>query len=464
MDLVCPIRNGHSTDDFVTAEFHGRKEGFSLAVIDTISSYYLSTYGNKQLSRYDTHKKSELRSIYNHMVKVNKESPLYKIQGMENGEASKFAIDIKEASLSLSKTALSLSDMDDISAGAFKKKVASSSNKELIKATYVGEESPERATSDGFTIEVFQMAGPQINIGHYLPENEKSIPTGQYSFDLSNSTTVYEFQFGVTESDTNIDVQEKLTRLINTANVGLNAFIDSDPEAGSSLILTSKDTGLIEGESHLFEIVPAMDSGSTKALNILGIHEEAKAAKNAVFSINGSQHSALSNNFTINKEFEITIQGITEEDRPVIIGFENDADAVYENLSRLTQSYNAALKVAHNYKDSQRHIGKLEHGLRSTADAFKNELEPAGIVVDENGYINIEENRLKEMVNSPDADELFDSLNRFKNALYRRSNQISINPMEYVNKVVVAYKNPGKNFSAPYATSLYAGMICDRKY
>ena len=435
-----------------------------MAVIDTISSYYLSTYGNKQLTRYDTHKKSELRSVYNNMVKVNKESPLYKIQGMENGEASKFAIDIKEVSLTLSKTALSLSDLDDISIGAFKKKVASSSDKALVSAVYVGEQRPEQNTSDTFNMEVFQLAGPQINIGHYMTETEKSIPPGQYSFDLSNSSTVFEFQFGVSENDTNIDVQEKLSRLINTANVGLNAIIDSDPEMGSALILTSKDTGLMDEEEHLFEIIPAIDSGSTKALNILGIHEEARGAQNAIFSINGSMHSALSNNFTINKEFEITLHGITEEEKPVTIGFENDADAVFDNLSKLTDSYNAALKVAHRYKDTQRHIGKLEHNLRSVANTFKNELEPAGILIDENGYINIEENRLKETVNSPDADELFDSLNNFKNALYRRSRQISINPMEYVNKVVVAYKNPGKNFSAPYATSLYAGMICDKKY
>ncbi len=434
-----------------------------MAVIDTISSYYLSTYGNKQISRYDTHKKSELRSIYNHMVKVNKESPLYKIHGLENGVASKFAIDIKEASLTLSKTALSLSDLDDISVGAFKKKVAASSDKSLVSATYVGEEIPEHS-GDEFEMEVFQLAGPQINIGHYLPEKEKSIPVGQYSFDLSNSSTVYEFQFGVNESDTNIDIQEKLVRLMNTANVGLNALIDSDPEMGSALIIMSKDTGLAEGESSLFEIVPAMDSGSTKALNILGIHEEAKVAQNAVFSVNGSMHSALSNNFTINKEFEITLHGTTEEDKSVTIGFENDAEAVYENLSRLTNAYNSALNVAHRYKETQRHIGKLEHSLRSTAESFKNEWEPAGITLDENGYINIEETQLKEMVNSPDADELFESLNRFKNLLYRRSNQISINPLEYVNKVVVAYKNPGKNFSAPYATSIYAGMICDRKY
>ena len=36
---------------------------------------------------------------------------------------------------------------------------------------------------------------------------------------------------------------------------------------------------------------------------------------------------------------------------------------------------------------------------------------------------------------------------------------ISLNPMKYVNKTVVAYKNPGHNFANPYVTSNYSGMM-----
>ena len=51
-----------------------------MALIDSAYQYYLSTYRNSTVSRYDTHKKSELRDVYNQMVKVNKNSPLYKIK------------------------------------------------------------------------------------------------------------------------------------------------------------------------------------------------------------------------------------------------------------------------------------------------------------------------------------------------------------------------------------------------
>ena len=36
--------------------------------------------------------------------------------------------------------------------------------------------------------------------------------------------------------------------------------------------------------------------------------------------------------------------------------------------------------------------------------------------------------------------------------------------MDYVEKVMVAYKNPGHNFINPYVTSAYTGMMFDRYY
>ena len=47
-----------------------------MAAIDSAYQYYLSTYGNSTVSRYDTHKKSQLRDTYNKIVKTNIKNPL----------------------------------------------------------------------------------------------------------------------------------------------------------------------------------------------------------------------------------------------------------------------------------------------------------------------------------------------------------------------------------------------------
>ena len=44
-----------------------------MAKIDSAYAYYASTYANKEVSRYDSHKKSDLRKIYNRIIKTNKE-------------------------------------------------------------------------------------------------------------------------------------------------------------------------------------------------------------------------------------------------------------------------------------------------------------------------------------------------------------------------------------------------------
>ena len=49
-----------------------KKGGVFLAAIDSAYHYYLSTYGTSKVSRYDTHKKSQLRAVYNQIVKTSR--------------------------------------------------------------------------------------------------------------------------------------------------------------------------------------------------------------------------------------------------------------------------------------------------------------------------------------------------------------------------------------------------------
>ena len=47
------------------------------AVLNTVYNNYLTAYSPRQLTKYDTHKKSELRSVYNSIIKLNKDAPWY---------------------------------------------------------------------------------------------------------------------------------------------------------------------------------------------------------------------------------------------------------------------------------------------------------------------------------------------------------------------------------------------------
>ena len=66
-------------------------------MVSSAYTYYLANYVGKEISKYDTHKKSELKDIYTRMVKTSRKSPLYKIDNTER--VQKYAIDLDRKSV-----------------------------------------------------------------------------------------------------------------------------------------------------------------------------------------------------------------------------------------------------------------------------------------------------------------------------------------------------------------------------
>ena len=62
--------------------------------LNNVYNYYLTTYAKNTPGSYGAHKKSELRNVYNSIVKQNKESPLFMIDN--SPETKSFAVGLKE--------------------------------------------------------------------------------------------------------------------------------------------------------------------------------------------------------------------------------------------------------------------------------------------------------------------------------------------------------------------------------
>ncbi len=428
-----------------------------MAAIDTAYGYYLSTYANKSASRYDTHKKSELRNIYNTIVKINKESPLYKFQN--TGDVQKFAIDIKEGARNIKNVVASLSDGDDIST-AFQKKIAFSTQENIVTANYIGT-SKQAENMDNFEIEVRQLAKPQINLGTFMDKDRLDLRPDTYAFDLETTSAAYEFQFNVTSSDTNYDVQKKLADLISNAGINLQGSVVEDEKGQSALRIESGTTGRNRDEEFLFNLTPQGNRNSMTALNVLGIDHISQPSQNAEFLLNGKERSSFTNTFSINNAFELTLHGISEEGNPSTIGFKANIDAIADNIQTLVDSYNGVVQTADKYAKSQQST-RLFRDISSAAFALQNQLEPLGLMVDSHGEISIDKALLEEAVNTEDPSESFSVLNNFKNLLNEKATNASLDPMKYVNKIVVVYKNPQKTLVTPYVTSIYSGMMMDR--
>ena len=112
--------------------------------ISTVYNHFLTTYAPQGTNtKYDTHKKSELRGLYNSIVKMNKEAPLFLLD--TSPATQEFAVGLKENARSLKNVISSLS-MDDSDNMPLKKKDKSAEDDSKV-SNYkdVGDESAKSA-------------------------------------------------------------------------------------------------------------------------------------------------------------------------------------------------------------------------------------------------------------------------------------------------------------------------------
>lgn len=475
-------------------------------MIGSVYDYYLTTYASRPATKSDTHKKSELRSVYNNIVKISKKSPLYKVSVSEN--IQKFAIDLKENARTLSTDANNLfekslesaksqkyvsdnenvvqvktldtsndintndtnandininnTNTNDININDTNIDLTVSSNADITNPDPDSDnisdtKSVNTAFASHYNIEVLNLATPQINTSDYLNNDDLDIPKGAHSFEVNVGDSAYEFRFNATKDDTNKTVLEKLSRLINRSNIGLTSKMLYSGN-NSALEITSNATGL-GFTPEIFSIAPGENSPYDKVVSKLGLNNVSSYPTNANFLLNGMEKTTSSNTFTIGKSLEITLNGISKKGQATSISLNDDLDSVISSINDMISSYNNLLDLSNNSNEGSDDAAILNKEIHKTTRQYASNLENIGITINENGKMTFDEALFIQTANEDDLDKSLASLNSFRQAIVSRADDISINPMKYVDKVMISYPNPVHSFANPYMTSIYTGMM-----
>lgn len=475
-------------------------------MIGSVYDYYLTTYASRPATKSDTHKKSELRSVYNNIVKISKKSPLYKVSVSEN--IQKFAIDLKENARTLSTDANNLfeksleseksqkyvsdnedvvqvktldnsndintndtnandininnTNTNDININDTNIDLTVSSNADITNPDPDSDnisdtKSVNTAFASHYNIEVLNLATPQINTSDYLNNDDLDIPKGAHSFEVNVGDSAYEFRFNATKDDTNKTVLEKLSRLINRSNIGLTSKMLYSGN-NSALEITSNATGL-GFTPEIFSIAPGENSPYDKVVSKLGLNNVSSYPTNANFLLNGMEKTTSSNTFTIGKSLEITLNGISKKGQATSISLNDDLDSVISSINDMISSYNNLLDLSNNSNEGSDDAAILNKEIHKTTRQYASNLENIGITINENGKMTFDEALFIQTANEDDLDKSLASLNSFRQAIVSKADDISINPMKYVDKVMISYPNPVHSFANPYMTSIYTGMM-----
>lgn len=421
-------------------------------MISSIYSYYLSQYGNKSNSKYDSHTRTQLKNTYSKVVKINSQTPVYKLD--LSTAAQKYAIDLKEHARALENITEDLSDGAD-GTMTFKKS-AVSSNASAVNASYITDFGAA-SDDESFDINVKQLACSQLNTGNYLQPRSKHIKPGEYSFDLSINDVIYEFQFKVDNSETTNNIQNKIARLINRSNIGLTANIKEDSLGNTAINIESESTG-INGTTPVIFSIKSDDPNNQLLIDTLGLDRVTQYPSNAIFDVDGDERSSMSNSITINKAYDVKLSKVTEE--PVTISLKADADSIVESLNELVAGYNNLISVTNDENNNHfQGTEKLQNEIASIARSYKKQLADSGLSLNKDGTISADKEVIINADNKDALSHIYESLNSFKNSIKEKAEDIALNPMDYVNNKIIAYKNPLRSFPDPYNLSAYTGMM-----
>lgn len=429
---------------------------YNNAINNAVYNYYLTTYAPKSTSRYDAHKKGELRNIYNSIVKLNKESPLYLLDTSKASQS--FAVGLKENARQLRNTIASLGGLDE--SEMLNRRAAYSSNSDLVEATFIGD-IPDGEEIPSYNIEVNSLASGQTNIGTFLPASQTvTLPEDTYSFDITINDLSYEFQYTIHEGETNKDIQQRLSRLISNADIGLKADVAEDNSGNSALRLTSTATGLKNNQSVIFQVSDTSTSRQRGSVDYFGIDSIAVTPSNAEFTVNGEKKTSSSNHFTVEKMFELQLNRTSSSPEDTAeIGVKADVDSLTENIGHLVTGYNSFINSTVGYRDAYPKSNRLVNEMNRISQLYYNEFTKMGVSHGSDGLLSLDKDLLRKAALSDGGKESLATIKDFTNSVLRKTNQVTLNPMQYVERKIVAYKNPGRNFATPYVTSAYSGMM-----
>ena len=417
-----------------------------------VYNYYQGLSVMEQTHRCTAHKRSELKNIYKNITKLSAKESLYKID--LSADQQNYAVSIKENSLSVQDA---LTDLADSS--VFDLLAAVSDAPETVKAKLLP--SKEKHAHESFLVEVEQLSSPQENAGAVLPAMKSTLAAGAYSFSITIDDSLYSFQFQVAQDTANFDLQSKLADFINKTGIGIHADVYYNKEAGlSRLTLTGERAGVTSDS--VFELedtsAPVIGGEQEGVLAYFGLLTPTKPAKNTVISINGEQLSFPEKEYTYENKVKLSFLETTEE--PVQVRITTDSKPVLEKLTAFTDTYNQLISRTRSFGVQNRRSQKLLYEFSHFTSLHQSDFRKAGIALTEEGLLQIDEKAATESILSQKLREVFAKDSSFTKALTSRMRTVTLNPMDYVDKLIVVYPNTRSKASVnPYVTSLYSGML-----
>jgi len=395
---------------------------------------------------------TELRSVVKRIRKQTQTSPVY-LLNFTNAKQS-FVLGVKESSMKIHDSLQTLAD--DSENGVFAQKKARSSDLEQVGAELLDTDADH--LPNAFSIRVKQLANSQVNQGKEYYETGKGLAAGSYQFRVMVNDVGYDFQYNIRKDANHREVIEGLSDFITKAKIGINAEPYSSGDGKIAMRLESTMVGTPDGNA-IFSLEDKSSEGKGRGIvEYYGLDHVAIMPKSAVFDLNGTEKTSLSNEFTLGRAVKISLR--KPSDVETTIDYHPDSEAIISSVEEFVSSYNSLIDHNLTFEQKTGTQSKLLNELKKLSEPFANELESCGISFDEEGHMTLDTSLATQAIEAGDMQKMFQPDSAMTNRMFAKTDQIKINPIEYVDKKVVSYPDftkPPRGYS--YITSLYSGLL-----
>lgn len=419
----------------------------------------LSVYNNlihgyvmSRQTRFDSHKRSELSDIYNKIRKISAEQPLYKIDF--DDDVQEYTLTVKEQAMALTAAVKELSSGD--AEGTFGRFTMRSDMPGTVGVEVL--EGSDLSDYDALSVDVEQLSAPQVNEGRMIESKENSLVAGQYHFTVEIEKSYYSFQFNVSGQNNNKELQTKLADFINKTKVGLRANVVSDRENGTSALnLEAKKDGV----EFVFKDTKIPDGTNSGIVDFFGLNNVVHKAEKTVAVINGDRIESDDRKYVTSEGLLLDFKRTTNG-KPVNIRKIADDETVYRKVSDFVNKFNSLSDYVHKGAQTRRASKKLWMDMNRILSNYSDELSDNGlnVVEGERPELHLDREKMSEAVNNGTLEKMFRSDSEVVGSILKKLSEVSLNPMDYVDKTIVVYPNTRSRFSYnPYITSIYSGMM-----
>jgi flagellar capping protein FliD len=300
---------------------------------------------------------------------------------------------------------------------------AESSDSNAVK---IKDSSRPTALSDT-ELEVDEVASGQINTGHELSgDSEYTGDTGRQTLSIDIDGRSHEVTVEIGKGETNKQVLQKIADAVNAEGIGIEASVTGEDENNgiASLVFQSESTGELPQNEFAVRDV----SGGELAANT-GVTQVTSEAKDAVYTVDGRQHTSHSNDVALENGVSVTL--LEKTTGPVDITVKQSTELAEDAANYFTDAFN-------DFVSSIEDNPKLKQFVNDFLDKYASDFDRIGIIRNQDGNLSVDKGKLIQAIKNGDMANMFTPDGSLNNGmldnLHKTVNDAATNPSSFVGE------------------------------